>query len=110
MVRTIQEIESTVIRKTNKYVYFNNGTHMTYSDFHKLKMDIRREYAAVIADDIKDSQLAVVEYQTDINQLRDILDELNREYVLLQTHINWLKELASQSEKPNFNLDNPQLN
>ena len=39
---TIEKLESTVIRKTNRFVYFSDGTHMSYADFHTYKQDLRK--------------------------------------------------------------------
>lgn len=51
----IENIEKDVIKKSNKYVYLADGTHMSHSDFHQYKQDIRKEYALVHNQEFKDS-------------------------------------------------------
>lgn len=57
---TPQEIEKMVIKKTNKYVYFSDNTHMSHSDFHHYKQSIRNEYAIIHQKDYAQSVLSTV--------------------------------------------------
>lgn len=98
MVPTIQEIESTVIRKTNKYVYFNNGTHVTHSDFHKMKTEMRTKISVAIAKDIEGSQLAIVEFQREINIMQHQLDMLSAHRDSMLSELDWLKEMVHKTE------------
>ena len=38
-------IENNVVKKTNKYVYFSDGTHMSHSEHHRYKQNIRNTVA-----------------------------------------------------------------
>lgn len=73
---TIEKLKSTVIIKTNRFVYFSDGTHMNYSDFHKYKQDLRKELQLVVATELKDSIEMVVTSLKDKRQLEELLYEL----------------------------------
>lgn len=88
---TTQEIESMVIRKTNKYVYFNNGTHMTYKDFHLYKEGLRKDMQLVIAADIKNSTKMIFQSLKEKEKLEELLEELYNKNTNLSMQIDSLE-------------------
>lgn len=73
------DIEKNVVKKTNKYVYFSDGTHMSHSDFHRYKQDIKNELAIVHASEYKNSIKVMVQSAKERARLIDILERLEDE-------------------------------
>ena len=49
-----------IIKRTNKYVYLDDGTHMFSSDYHQLKQGLTNKMALIHAKEFKDSQQTIV--------------------------------------------------
>lgn len=69
-------IESNVVKKTNKYVYLSNGTHMSHSDYHRYKQDIRNELAIVHQKDYADSVHVIVQSLKEKKDLEDMFEQV----------------------------------
>ena len=95
----IEKLESTVIRKTNRFVYFSDGTHMSYSDFHKYKQDLRKELQLITATELKDSIQMVVTSLEETKQLEEILYELQNKRDSIHYEIDSIKEDNTDWEK-----------
>ena len=102
----IQKLESMVIRKTNRFVYFSDGTHMSYADFHRYKQDLRKELQLITATELKDSIEMVVTSLKETKRLEEILYELqtkkdNLAYEIdsLEDNINWEESFRQQCTK-----------
>lgn len=103
----IEKLESTVIRKTNRFVYFSDGTHMSYSDFHSYKQDLRKELQLVTATELKDSIQMVVVSLEEQQRLEKLLEELeNTKAEILyeidsikENHIDWEKYYREECDK-----------
>lgn len=95
----IEKLESTVIRKTNRFVYFSDGTHMSYSDFHKYKQDLRKELQLITATELKDSIQMVVTSLEETKQLEEILYELQNKRDNIHYEIDSIKEDNTDWEK-----------
>lgn len=54
-MKSIAELESMVIKKSNKYVYFSDGTHMSHSSFHNLKQNNRNQFAILHQKEFENS-------------------------------------------------------
>lgn len=78
-MKTIQELENSILRKTNKYVYFNDGTHMSHGEFHLLKNDLRQQYQQVLHSELENSQRLRVVLQTELKKLQDEIEDLDTE-------------------------------
>lgn len=96
---TIEKLESTVIRKTNRFVYFSDGTHMSYADFHTYKQDLRKELQLITATDLKDSIEMVVTSLKEKQQLEELLYELQNANDELHYKIDSVKENNTDWEK-----------
>lgn len=88
MIQQIKELEDSIIKKSNKYVYFSDGTHMTFSDFHHLKQDIRNEYTRVNFSDVVNSIKTIA-------TCKSKLAKLEEQAYLLETQVN----IAQQSNE-----------
>ena len=103
----IEKLESTVIRKTNRFVYFSDGTHMSYSDFHNYKQDLRKELQLVTATELKNSIQMVVVSLEEQQRLEKLLEELeNTKAEILyeidsikENHIDWEKYYREECDK-----------
>ena len=95
----IEKLESTVIRKTNRFVYFSDGTHMSYSDFHKYKQDLRKELQLITATELKDSIQMVVISLEEKQQLEELLYELQNANDELHYKIDSVKDNNTDWEK-----------
>ena len=95
----IEKLESMVIRKTNKFVYFSDGTHMSYSDFHKYKQDLRKELQLITATELKDSIQMVVISLEEKQRLEELLEELENTKAEIRYEIDSIKENAIDWEK-----------
>lgn len=70
------DIEKNVVKKTNKYVYLSNGTHMSHSDFHRYKQGIRNELAIVHQKEYAESIYVVVQSLKEREELKLALEVL----------------------------------
>ena len=95
----IEKLESMVIRKTNRFVYFSDGTHMSYSDFHKYKQDLRKELQLITATELKDSIQMVVISLEEKQRLEELLEELENTKAEIRYEIDSVKENATDWEK-----------
>lgn len=95
----IEKLESMVIRKTNRFVYFSDGTHMSYSDFHKYKQDLRKELQLITATELKDSIQMVVTSLKEKQQLEELLEELENTKAEIRYEIDSIKENDIDWEK-----------
>jgi hypothetical protein len=103
----VQKLESMVIRKTNRFVYFSDGTHMSYSDFHSYKQDLRKELQLITATELKDSIEMVVTSLKEQQRLEEMLYTLqnNRDNLayeidsLKQDDIDWEKYYREECDK-----------
>ena len=95
----IEKLESMVIRKTNRFVYFSDGTHMSYSDFHKYKQDLRKELQLITATELKDSIQMVVISLEEKQRLEELLEELENTKAEIRYEIDSIKENATDWEK-----------
>ena len=103
----IQKLESMVIRKTNRFVYFSDGTHMSYSDFHRYKQDLRKELQLITATELKDSIEMVVTSLKEQQRLEEMLYTLQNNRASLayeidsleQDDIDWEKSFRQQCTK-----------
>lgn len=95
----IEKLESTVIRKTNRFVYFSDGTHMSYSDFHSYKQDLRKELQLVTATELKNSIQMVVVSLEEQQRLEKLLEELENTKAEILYEIDSIKENAIDWEK-----------
>jgi len=86
----MKNLEKDVVKKTNKYVYLSNGTHMSHSDFHRYKQDIRNELAIVHAKEFKDSIEVILQSAKEREALEETLYNLEQEIDSLQhaIHLN----------------------
>ena len=96
---TIEKLESTVIRKTNRFVYFSDGTHMSYADFHTYKQDLRKELQLITATELKDSIQMVVTSLEEQQRLEKLLEELENTKAEIRYEIDSIKENATDWEK-----------
>ena len=67
----MENLEKEVVKKTNKYVYFSDGTHMSHSDFHHYKQTIRRQFAIQHQEEFANSlilQFTVIDKTTGKSQ------------------------------------------
>jgi len=95
----IEKLESTVIRKTNRFVYFSDGTHMSYSDFHKYKQDLRKELQLITVTELKDSIQMIVISLEEKQRLEKLLEELENTKAEIRYEIDSIKENAIDWEK-----------
>ena len=95
----IEKLESMVIRKTNRFVYFSDGTHMSYSDFHKYKQDLRKELQLITATELKDSIQMVVISLEEKQRLEELLEELENTKAEIRYEIDSIKENDIDWEK-----------
>ena len=95
----IEKLESTVIRKTNRFVYFSDGTHMSYSDFHSYKQDLRKELQLITATELKDSIQMVVTSLEEQQRLEKLLEELENTKAEIRYEIDSIKENDIDWEK-----------
>jgi hypothetical protein len=102
----VQKLESMVIRKTNRFVYFSDGTHMSYSDFHRYKQDLRKELQLITATELKDSIEMVVTSLKEQQRLEEMLytlqnnrDNLAYEIDSLEDNTNWEESFRQQCTK-----------
>ena len=95
----IKKLESTVIRKTNRFVYFSDGTHMSYSDFHSYKQDLRKELQLITSTELKDSIQMVVISLEEQQRLEKLLEELENTKAEIRYEIDSVKENNTDWEK-----------
>ena len=88
----IEKLESTVIRKTNRFVYFSDGTHMSYSDFHSYKQDLRKELQLITSTELKDSIQMVVISLEEQQRLEELLEELENTKAEIRYEIDSIKD------------------
>lgn len=100
----IENIEKNVVKKTNKYVYLNDGTHMSHSDFHRYKQNIRNEYGIMHAKEFKDSIEVIVVSAKEKELLEETLAELEEQKFYLQHAI----DSHTHDWKKSFELENEQ--
>ena len=95
----IEKLESMVIRKTNRFVYFSDGTHMSYADFHTYKQDLRKELQLITATELKDSIQMVVISLEEKQRLEELLEELENTKAEIRYEIDSVKENNTDWEK-----------
>jgi hypothetical protein len=88
----VQKLESMVIRKTNRFVYFSDGTHMSYANFHSYKQDLRKELQLITATELKDSIEMVVTSLKEQQRLEEMLYTLQNNRANLNYEIDSLKQ------------------
>ena len=95
----IEKLESMVIRKTNRFVYFSDGTHMSYADFHTYKQDLRKELQLITATELKDSIQMVVISLEEKQRLEELLEELENTKAEIRYEIDSVKDNNTDWEK-----------
>jgi len=91
-MNSIEKLESMVVKKTNRYVYFSDGTHMSYSDFHRYKQDIRKELQLIHAKEYNNSIQMIAQSLEEKKRLEELLYKLESSNVDLQYEIASLQE------------------
>jgi hypothetical protein len=81
-------IESNVLKKTNKYVYLSNGTHMTHSDHHRYKQEIRNELAIIHAKEYKESVEVLVQSLKEKQRLEDLINKIQEDNYVLEYQVH----------------------
>ena len=95
-------IEANVLKKTNKYVYLSNGTHMSHSDFHRYKQDIRNELAIVHAKQYKDSIETLVQSLAEKKKLEHLIEITHEENNILSYKIHELHDRPTHDWEKSF--------
>ncbi len=85
-----------IVKRTNKYVYLDNDTHMTHSDFHQFKQGITNELAIVHAEEFKNSIQKIVVSQKALQEMRRIEEKCEEELFETQNQIQFLKDSLQQ--------------
>ena len=87
-----QELEQMVIKKTNKYVYFSNKTHMSHAHFHQYKQSIRNEYAIIHQKEFADSVHVIIQSLKEKKRLEDLMNKIDNENYTLEYYTNQSSE------------------
>lgn len=90
-----------IIKRTNKYVYLDDGTHMSHSDYHQLKQGLTNEMALIHAKEFKDSQQTIVVLMSSLNHLKKLETELEEQIYLSQSNVDFLND-SLQAPKTNW--------
>lgn len=85
-----------VLKRTNKYVYLDNGTHMSHSDYHQFKQDITNENAIIHAQEFKNSIQNIVISKKGLREIQQIENQLEEQYYAAQNQIHFLKDNLEQ--------------
>ena len=72
------KIEASVIKKTNKNVYFKDGSHMNRSDFHKVKQGLRKDEAIIHQSEFKDSVGVMVVSMKNLDSIKSSIQVLEK--------------------------------
>lgn len=96
-----QELEQMVVKKTNKYVYFSNKTHMSHSDFHRYKQSLRDEYAIIHHKEYADSVRVITQSLQEKEKLESMLETIEEDILHLHYKIgrkehDWEKSFREQ--------------
>jgi CRISPR/Cas system-associated protein Cas7 (RAMP superfamily) len=82
-MKNIEEYHANIKYKSNKYIYFNDDTHMSHSDFHKMCNEMKYENNEIIRTHIDGSQHLFVmtadeaqSYSTGIDYTLYMIEEL----------------------------------
>ena len=81
-----------IIKRTNKYVYLDDGTHMFSSDYHQLKQGLTNKMALIHAKEFKDSQQTIVILIKNLNRLQKLETELEEQIYLSESNVNFLND------------------
>lgn len=87
-----------ILKKTNKYVYLKDGTHMSHSDWTKYVKGIKDDQQLITYELIKNSILKIIADKT-------ILEDLQQEETELQYEVNQA-QLQIQLNQAQFNQTN----
>lgn len=90
-----------ILKKTNKYVYLSDGTHMNYSDYHRLKQDNTNTMAIVHAKEFKNSIQNIIIKKRELQEIKQIENQLEEQYYDAQNQVYFLKDSLKDSlEQP----------
>jgi len=81
-------MEKNVLKKTNKYVYLSNGTHMSHSDYHRYKQDIRNELSIIHAKEYKESVEVLVQSLKEKRTLEDTIQKVQEKTYELEYNLH----------------------
>lgn len=87
----MENLEKDVVKKTNKYVYLSNGTHMSHGDFHRYKQNIRNELSLIHAKEYKNSIEMITQSLDERIKLEEVLESLQDATSQLHYEIDSLK-------------------
>jgi hypothetical protein len=93
---TVAELESKVVKKTNKYIYFNDGTHTSREDFNELKKNLREKVSISHRDEYKDSMLVYINKLSLLENINNKIKQVN-----LETDSIDFEKLYEHSNKTN---------
>lgn len=99
---TIKEMENSIIKKTNKYVYFSDNTHMSFSDFHILKNDIRKECSTSLNDELKDSVRLYIANSKTLEELEKKHRELEENMYLAELNFDYIQHQKQEPSVADF--------
>ncbi len=91
----MENLEKNVLKKTNKYVYLSNGTHMSHSDFHRYKQDIRNKLAIVHNNEYKDSIKVLVSSMKELEMIQDKISDLQQEKFALEYDLQYNRDYSN---------------
>jgi hypothetical protein len=98
----MENLEKNVLKKTNKYVYLSNGTHMSHSDFHRYKQDIRNELAIVHNNEYKDSIKVFISNLKEIETLNNRIASLKEERIDLENDLQFTRDYSNHDWEESF--------
>jgi hypothetical protein len=84
-------MEKNVLKKTNKYVYLSNGTHMSHSDYHRYKQDIRNELSIIHAKEYKESVEVLVQSLKEKRTLEDTIQKVQEKTYELEYNLHTMQ-------------------
>jgi hypothetical protein len=85
-------IENNVVKKTNKYVYLSDGTHMSHSNYHRYKQDIRNELSIVHTKEYKNSVEVIVQSLKEKRELEKFLEQVEEDIMNVTLEIQMCKD------------------
>lgn len=101
-------MENNVLKKTNKYVYLSNGTHMSHSDFHRYKQDIRNELSIIHAKEYKESVEVLVQSLKEKKTLEDMIQRVQEQTYVLEYQIHTMQP-DTHDWKSSFKMKDKEL-
>jgi len=102
--KTIAELESMVIKKSNKYVYLSDGTHMSHSDFHALKQSNRNNLAIIHQKEFENSIKTICVDKKTIEALEEKKHQIEMqknvmEFEVGKEYTDWQKYYRDEMDK-----------